>query len=158
KAQFDQARRDKLPPARQPKAILSIVRLDADSVVTVPRVRSFRRPRESGQVVAYLLEPDEAPRDSAARDSSARGAAPQGASPGTPARRKEYGSTLVIRDLTNGSEARVADVTSYVVDDSGRYVAYAVSSRTPPSDGVYLRNLATRQTATVMAGAGEYKQ
>lgn len=158
KAQFDQARRDKLPPARQPKAILSIVRLDADSVVTVPRVRSFRLPRESGQVVAYLLEPDEAPRDSAARDSSARGAAPQGAPPGTPARRKEYGSTLVIRDLTNGSEARVADVTSYVVDDSGRYVAYAVSSRTPPSDGVYLRNLATRQTATVMAGAGEYKQ
>ena len=153
KAHFDQARRDKLPAARQPKASLSVVPLDGSGVLTVPRVRSYRLSRESGRVLAYLLEPDEAPRDSAARAG-----APAGGAPGAPARRKEYGATLVIRDLSDGSEARVADVTSYVVDDSGRYVAYTVSSRTPQSDGVYLRTLATQQTATVMAGEGDYKQ
>lgn len=147
-AQYDQARRDKLPAARQPKAILSIVPLQGDSVASIPRVRSYRLPRESGRVVAYLLEPDEAPRDTAAPATAA----------GRPALRKTYGSTLVIRDLATGNEARIADVTSYVVDDSGRYLAYAVASRTPQSDGVYLRHLATQQTATVMAGEGDYRQ
>lgn len=148
KAQYDQARRDKLPAARQPKAILSIVPLQGDSVASIPRVRSYRLPRESGRVVAYLLEPDEAPRDTAAPATAA----------GRPAQRKTYGSTLVIRDLATGNAARIADVTSYVVDDSGRYLAYAVASRTPQSDGVYLRHLATQQTATVMAGEGDYRQ
>lgn len=148
KAQYDQARRDKVPAARQPKAILSIVPLESDSVVSVARVRSYRLARESGRVLTYLLEPDDAPGDSAARP----------ATPGDATKRKTYGSTLVIRDLSTGSEARIADVASYVVDDSGRYVAYAVSSRTVQSDGAYLRNLATQQTATVMAGEGDYRQ
>jgi len=146
KAAFDQARRDKVPAARQPKPILNIVTLATGQVASVPRVRSYRLARESGRTLAYLLEPDEAPRDSG---SAAR----------TPAgRRKEYGSTLVIRDLETGQESRLADVTAYVVDDSARFVAYTVSSRTPQSDGVYLRTLATQQTATIMAGEGDYRQ
>ena len=150
KAEFDKARAEKRPAAQLPRASLGVMSLADGRVTTVPRVRSFRLPRESGTYLVYLLEPDAAPRDSAAgragTDSVRRGA-----------RRREYGSTLVIRNLHDGSEDRIGDVTSYAIDDSARFVVYAVASRTPQSDGAYLRTLSTKQTATLMAGEGDYR-
>ena len=152
KSEFDKARAEKRPAAQQPRASLGVMSLADGRVTTVPRVRSFRLPGASGRFLAYLMEPDTPPRDSAqARGSegdSARGRPP----------RRQYGSTLVIRDLNDGTETRIADVSSYVIDDSARFVAYAVTSRVPQSDGVYLRDLASKQTATVMAGQGDYRQ
>ena len=146
-AEFEAARRARRPASQQPRASLSVIDLSNGQVAQVPRVRSFRLARESGQYLVYLLEP-EAPRDSSAvravADSISR-------------RRREYGSTLVIRNLSDGTEERVADVTTYAMDDSARYVAYTVASRTPQSDGAYVRTLATRQTATLMSGEGDYK-
>ena len=150
KADFDKARAEKRPAAQQPRASLGIMSLVDGRVTTVPRVRSFRLARESGQVLVYLLEPDPAPRDSS-------GARPPADSANGRGRRREYGSTLVIRRLEDGSEERIGDVTGYAIDDSARFVAYTVASRTPQSDGAYLRTLATRLTTTLMAGPGDYK-
>lgn len=150
KAEFDRARAERRPVSQQPRASLGIMSLSDGRVTQVPRVRSFRLARESGRYLAYLLEPDSAPRDSSAVRALADSMAQR-------ARRREYGSTLVIRNLEDGSEDRIGDVSGYAIDDSARYVAYTVSSRTPQSDGAYLRTLATRQTATLMAGEGEYK-
>ncbi len=146
-AEFEAARRARRPAAQQPRASLGVMNLANGQVTNVPRVRSFRLARESGQYLVYLLEPD-APRDSSAArnvaDSISR-------------RRREYGSTLVIRNLGDGSEERIADVTTYAIDDSARVLAYTVASRTPQSDGAYVRTLATKLTATLMAGEGDYK-
>ncbi|MBC7896325.1 MAG: S9 family peptidase [Cytophagaceae bacterium] len=150
KADFDKARAEKRPASQQPRASLGLMSLADGRVTTVPRVRSFRLPRESSKYLAYLLEPDPV-----GRDSSAVGRL--GDSLATRARRREYGSTLVLRNLDEGTEERLADVTTYAFDDSARYLAYTVTSRTPQSDGAYLRTLATKQTATVMAGEGDYK-
>ncbi|MEO6444150.1 MAG: prolyl oligopeptidase family serine peptidase [Gemmatimonadaceae bacterium] len=152
KAEYDQARRDKVPAAQQPRSSLTIVTLATGESTSVARVRSYRMAREDGRVLAYLMETDDPPRDSSARAGAAE------ATPRPPARKKDFGSMLVIRDLMDGSEARLADVTSYAVDDSGRYVAYAVGSRSAQGDGLYLRTLANKQTATVMAGEGNYRQ
>jgi dipeptidyl aminopeptidase/acylaminoacyl peptidase len=146
-AEFEQARRQRRPAAQQPRASLSVMDLANGQVTQVPRVRSFRLARESAQYLVYLLEPD-APRDSSAvravADSLSR-------------RRREYGSTLVIRNLADGTVDRIDDVTTYTMDDSAKFVAYTVASRTPQSDGAYLRTLSTKQTATLMAGEGDYK-
>lgn len=147
KADFDRARHEKRPAARQPKASLTLVELANGRVTTVPRVRSFRQARESARFVAYLLEPDEPAADSAAPAARNNGA-----------RKREYGNTLVLRDLGDGSEHRISDVSSYTMDDSGHVLLYAVASRTPTTDGVYLRALAAGTTATVMSGEGDYKQ
>lgn len=151
-SEFDKARAEKRPAAQQPRASLGIMSLSDGRVTTIPRVRSFRLGDESGRYLAYLMESDTPPRDSA----DARGAG--GDSSRTRPPRRQYGSTLVIRDLNDGTETRISDASSYVLDDSARFLAYAVTSRTPQSDGVYLRDLATKQTATVMAGQGDYRQ
>lgn len=145
---FDRARASRRPASDQPRASLGLMNLADGKVTTVPRVRSFRVPRESGRVLLYLLEPDPTPRDSTVR---------QAVDSLLSRRRREYGSTLVIRNLDDGSEERVGDVTSYAIDDSARFVAYTVASRTSQSDGAYVRTLATKQTATLLAGEGDYK-
>ncbi|MGQ0649877.1 MAG: prolyl oligopeptidase family serine peptidase [Gemmatimonadaceae bacterium] len=148
-ADYDRARAERRPAAQQPRASLGVMTLSDGRVTTVPRVRSFRLARESSAYLAYLLEPDP-PRDSSAvralGDSLQRNV-----------RRRDYGSTLVIRNLDDGSEERIGDVSAYTLDDSARYLAYTVTSRTPQSDGAYLRTLATKQTATLLAGQGDYK-
>jgi dipeptidyl aminopeptidase/acylaminoacyl peptidase len=119
-----------------------------DAVTTIERVRSYRLPRESSRWIVYQLEADSAAA-AAAGDTTRR----QGG-----ARRKEYGTTLVLRDLESGAEERIADVLSFVVDDSARRVAYAVSSRSASEDGVYLRELGATAAVPVLRGEGNYKQ
>ncbi len=150
-ADFEKARGDRRPAA-QPRPSLAVMTLTNGQVTRVPRVRSFRLARESGKYLVYLMEPDVMPRDSSASAVRALTDSLQRNS-----RRRDYGSTLVIRNLDDGTEERVGDVSGYAIDDSARYVAYTVTSRTPQSDGAYLRTLATRQTATLMAGEGDYK-
>jgi dipeptidyl aminopeptidase/acylaminoacyl peptidase len=149
--EFEAARAARRPAAQQPRASLGIMSLNDGQVTTIPRVRSFRLPDASGRVLVYLLD-DAPPRDSATRP----GAADSAARPRGP--RRQYGSTLVIRNLGDGVETRVADVGAYVLDDSARFVAFAVTSRNPQSDGVFLRDLSTGQTVTVMTGQGDYRQ
>jgi dipeptidyl aminopeptidase/acylaminoacyl peptidase len=145
-ADFDAARRRRARPADQPKTRLILVRLSDGQVTNIARVRAFRLPRESARWLVYHLEPDSAaaaePGDSARRGS----------------RRKEFGSTLVVRDLDSGNERRLTDVSSYVVDDSAKWLAYAVSSRSAGEDGVFLRAFGSDQSAPVMRGEANYKQ
>ncbi len=182
-AEFDRARREKrrIPPAPS----LAVVSLADGRIETIPRVRSFAMPRDAGGWLAYLLEPADSAgrRAAAARDSVVRpsgappgGGAPAGAAAQTPGatprpvtdttgtRRREYGSTLVVRDLATGAETRIADVASYVIGDSARWLAYAVSSRTPGRDGVYARALGPAASSGALGpevafatGRGEYK-
>lgn len=153
KADFDRARREKRPASQLPRASLGIVDLADGSLTNVPRVRSFRVPRGSGRYAVYLLEGPDTARDSTSTPRPVSGETPRPAG-----KRREYGSVLVIRDLQSGAEQTVNDVLSYAVDDSARWVAYAVSSRNASSDGAYLRALATGQTATLLDGEGDYKQ
>ncbi|MFN8574877.1 MAG: prolyl oligopeptidase family serine peptidase [Gemmatimonadaceae bacterium] len=146
KADFDRARREKKPAAQQPKASLTMIELAGGKVTTVPRVRSFRLARESARYLVYLLEAEES-RDTANTQRPVPGV-----------KKREYGTTLVLRDLNDASETRIADVSSYVVDDTAHVLLYAVTSRTPANDGVYLRSLSNGTTATIMAGEGDYKQ
>lgn len=146
-ADFDAARRRKARPADQPKSKLRIVRLSDGNVSTIERVRGFRLPRESTRWIVYQLEAD-SEATPAANDSTRGSGAP----------RREYGTVLVVRDLESGAESRIADVSSYVVDDSAKWVAYTVTSRTPANDGVFLRALGSEQNTPVLTGEANYKQ
>ncbi|MEW5915428.1 MAG: prolyl oligopeptidase family serine peptidase [Gemmatimonadota bacterium] len=143
-ADYDAARRRRARPADQPKNRLVIVRLSDGQITNIARVRGFRMPRESTRWLVYHMEADSA-------------TAPDSANRRGP-RRKDPGSALVIRELESGNESRIADVSSYVVDDSARWVAYAVSSRGGTEDGVYLRALGGEQVTPVLRGEGNYKQ
>ncbi|HEU4629389.1 MAG TPA: prolyl oligopeptidase family serine peptidase [Gemmatimonadaceae bacterium] len=172
KAEFDRAargRRGRGRGADQPKASLAIVSLPGGQVATVPRVKSFKLPEEGGRWLAYLLEaPDSADRDrdSTASPNEGRAAAAPGGqarpvagdSTGPRRPRKETGSTLVLRDLSNGTEVRIADVTDYLFDEKGGWLGYTVSSKDSTRDGAYARDLAAGREVALLTGPGNYKQ
>jgi dipeptidyl aminopeptidase/acylaminoacyl peptidase len=112
------------------------------------------------------MHPADSSADRAREDTTGGGAA---AVPGGRARpiadsagrgrpKKEYGSTMVIRELATGAEARVEDVLSLEVDPKGTWVAYVVSSRDSTKDGVYLRQVSGGDPVTVTTGPAHYKQ
>lgn len=163
------ARRARRTGDRAPKSGLGILSLADGRVQRVARVKNFRMPEENGRWLAYLLEGDStsaARRDTTARPDTA--AASAAATPGgTPrpistdtargAKKKDPGTTLVLRDLSTGAETRVDEVAAYAFDEGGRWLAYTVSSRDRARDGAYVRQLASGRTHALATGFGEYK-
>lgn len=147
---LEEALRKKVPPAQQPKGSLGITNLSNGQVTTVDRVRSFMLPPAAGRYVFYQLEGDTPPRDSSARRDTTQA--------GRVAARRTFGTPLVIRELATGSETRIEDVASFVVDDSARTLAYVVATRAAGGDGAFLRDLASGRTTTLLEGEGEYAQ
>ncbi|MEJ7810536.1 MAG: prolyl oligopeptidase family serine peptidase [Gemmatimonadaceae bacterium] len=176
RAEVDKARRDRRRPADQPKPSLGIMSLADGKVTVVPGVRSFRLAKHASRYVAYLLEPKDTsaarrePGDSAGAPAGAPGAPAAAATPGRAARpvstdsaggrrprRKDTGSTLVVRDLASGSEVRIDDVIAYAFDNRGAWLGYTVSSRDRAKDGAYVRAIANGNTSTLLSGFGNYK-
>ena len=160
------------------KTTLGVMALDDGCVMTVAGVKSFKIPEENGRWLAWLLEPDSTasnPRpstpDSAAAAAQAHQAPAAAATPGgTPRpvspdstrernnRRKETGSTLVLRDLNSGNETRIEDVVAYVFDREGKWLGYTVSTKDGARDGAYVRSLSDGSTHALLTGRGGYRQ
>jgi dienelactone hydrolase len=144
--EFDAAARDRRRNAGlQNRTELAILRLSDGQVTRVPRVRSVRVPKSSGEWIAYVLA------DSATTDSSVRAAPRSGA-------RRRFGSTLVLRHMGTGREDRVEDVLDFAFDDSAKVLAYTVVSRAENRDGAYARLLGAQRTFALLTGRGDYDQ
>lgn len=152
--EFDRAARNRRQAAAlQNRSDLAIVSVADGKVTTLPRVRSFRLAANNGTWLAYV------PGDStAAPDSAARGARP-GAPADSSARgtRRQYGTTLVLRNMSTGAEERLADVQAFVFDDSAKVLGYTVISRQTGKDGAFVRNLVTGATTALLTGTGDYR-
>lgn len=157
RAAFDRARtgRPRQPAPRASLVLVPLAGTGALQPVTIPRVRTFRFAEKGTTVLAYQLEADSAatpgarggrqPGDSAVADTGRRPAA------------RQFGSTLVVRTLATGAEVRIADVSSYVLDPAGKWLAYAVVSRANQRDGVWLRDLASGSETSLVSGIGNYR-
>ena len=153
---MDKARRSKARPENQPKTGLAIISLADGKVSTVSRVKSFRLARDGGAWMTWLLEGDSGtatpvrrPADAPAADSAERSE-----------RRKEAGTTLVLRALATSADERIADVVGYAIDDGEKWLAYATSSRSGDTDGAWVRALSVTGAAsavTLATGKGNYK-
>jgi Prolyl oligopeptidase family len=139
---------------------LVIVSLADGKTTTIAGVRSFRLPRDNGNWVAYIPQPDSASGDSTARGAGAaagrggRGGRGGGAGAGA---RRSFGSPLVLRNIATGTEERLSDVLTYAFDDSAKVFGYTVVSRDSTKDGAFLRAMASGATTTLLAGRGDYK-
>ena len=166
RSEFEKARHAGKKATARPKPSLGILRTVDGGVAEIASVKSFRIANGSSRWLAYLL----ASRDSAAADSTApdsitpsAAAAPGGAarpvskdSTGKHAK-KEYGSTLVLRDLDSDAELRIDDVTTYEFDEGGRWLAYTVASRDERTNGAYARSLGDGHTLPLLTGPGAYR-
>ncbi|MGH9883360.1 MAG: hypothetical protein ACRD6N_18135, partial [Pyrinomonadaceae bacterium] len=74
-------------------------------------------------------------------------------------KKKEYGSDLVLRNLTNGNERRFSDVLDSTLSKDAKTLVYAVSSRKEESNGVFA---VTRQgdgpPLVLLGGKGKYQK
>ncbi len=167
RAEYEAARRARKKPADMPRTALGVMSLPDGRVTTVPGIKSFRLPEDSGRWVAYLLEGGDSTRTAPA-DSAARAPMAAATPGGTPRpvssdstradrRKKDTGSVLVLRDLHSGAEERIRDVTAYTFDRGGRWLGYTVSGKDGGADGAYVRSLADGRTHALLAGEGNYK-
>jgi hypothetical protein len=151
-----QARRDRRRPDQLPRDTLGVLDLATGAVMRVPAVRSLRLPERAGGWLAYQLErPAGDGAEAAARPQTPPAA---GAGQGSPPRRRETGTPLIVRNLVTGEERRIEDVASFAFAADGRRVAYATATSDGAGDGVHILEPARAATITVLAGAGEYRR
>ncbi len=157
KAEVDKAKKDKKKPEDQPKSGLGIMTLANGQVATVDRVKSFKVPEVSSRWVAYLLEPPKSkaePKKEEEKEPEA-GKAEEGPKK-KEKKKKEPGTELVVRDLTSGTTASIADVADFTWTKDGHWLAYGVSSKTAEHDGAFVRS-ADGSVRTLATGPGHYK-
>lgn len=148
KADILKARKDKKRPDEFPRKAIGIMDLATGKVTRIDDVKSFQVPEDGSGFVAILKEPgreerrpDGAAANTAVITNSNTAARPTNATPSpspSPGRRKEYGTTLILRDLTEGKERTFADVLDYTFAKDGRSLVYAVSSRREDNNGAFV--------------------
>jgi hypothetical protein len=149
-----------LTQLNQAAQALNVIRLADGNIETIKGARSFRVPEANGRWLAYQ-KGDSTGADSAGaggRGGAAGGRGGRGGGAGAAnGTRRTYGSPVVLRDLSNGAEVTLEDVSFYAFDDSAKVLAYTVTSRDSTKDGVFLRDLPAGTTRAVMTGPGNYR-
>ena len=142
------------PPPRNGMGLMDLA---SGTVTRIPAVRSFRVARNGGRFLAYLLEDTATtPRTGAGNGVTVAGAA--GAAPGASLfARREFGVTLVLRDLSAGTELRVDGVTAFAFDDAEQWLGYTVSTRDGTGDGAFVRALSSGTVTPLLSGAATYR-
>jgi dipeptidyl aminopeptidase/acylaminoacyl peptidase len=164
----------------QPRTGLGIMTLADGKVTAMEKVGSFLLPQESSTWLAYYkgvggagggggrgaggrggagggrgTTPPAAAAPAAGRGAAqAAGGGRQGASR---EKRKDPGSDLILRNLTTGEETTIPEVSEYLFDTKGMWLAYATSSNDAAKDGAFARRLADGAVKTMLTGRGHYK-
>ncbi|HEX5889533.1 MAG TPA: hypothetical protein VFY61_12560, partial [Pyrinomonadaceae bacterium] len=154
KAELNKAKKEKKKPEDMPKNGLSIMDLSTGTVTRVEKVKTFRVPEDGSGFIAYLSEPVPEAKPSEPNPS------PTAPPPGRrSAKKKEYGSELVLRNTATGNERKFSDVLDFTISKDAKTLIYTVSSRTEETNGVY--TVATENDAAptaLLTGKGKYQK
>jgi len=178
KAEVDKAKKEKKKPEEQPKNGLGIMNLATGDVTTAERVKSFKVAEESGNFVAYLLEPPLKKTEEKADEKKegekkepvakepekkepAKKEAEKKEEPKEAKKKKEKkhepGTDLIVRELRTGQQVTINEVTEYLWNKPGTWLAYAVMSKKPEDDGAFVRKAADGMTIVLLKGQGNCK-
>ena len=155
---------------QEPRTGLGIMALSDGKVTTIEKVGSFRLPEESATWLAYYKGTGGAGGGGAAAGGGrggrggGGGAAPGGrggAGGGQQAaggnNRKQPGSDLILRNLGTGEEVTIPEVSEYLWNTKGDWLAYAVSSNDATKDGAFARKMSDGTVTTLYSGKGRYR-
>ncbi|HYX26945.1 MAG TPA: prolyl oligopeptidase family serine peptidase, partial [Pyrinomonadaceae bacterium] len=181
KAELNKAKKDKRKPDDMPKNALGILDVSNGQVARVERVKSFQVPEDGNGFIAYLMEAKPAaapsrdnsnsaapketptsPETSEEEDDSAQGPQGRGQRAGAASRgsnKTEYGTDLVIRNMTTGAERTIPDVLDFNFSKDAKTIAYTVSSKSEETNGVYILTPQTDVPAvSLLSGKGKYQK
>src|SRR5581483_2912160 len=131
-----------------PKNALGIIDLATGETMRVEGVKSFQVPENGPALVAYLKEPkkEEKKPDAAAAAGDKK-----------KEKKKEYGSELVLKNLSDKNERAFADVTEYTLSKDGRSLVFAVSSKNEDANGAFIAVPGSADAPTaLLTGKGKY--
>jgi dipeptidyl aminopeptidase/acylaminoacyl peptidase len=155
KAEVAKAKKEKRKPEEMPKNGLGIMDLATGTVTRIEKVKMFRVPEDGSGFIVYLLEP--VPEAKPAEPN------PQNPSPSSPrpgrAKKKEYGSELVLRSTATGNERKFSDVLDFTISKDAKTLIFATSSHSEESNGVYAVTTAgDGPPTTLLSGKGKYQK
>ena len=157
KAEVNKAKKEKKKPEDMPKNGLSIMNLADGTVTRIEKVKSFRVPEDAGGFIAYLLEAE------SAVPTPSPEASPQQTPPQTPrprGKKKEYGTELVLRNTSTGTERKFSDVLDFTISKDAKHLVFATAARKEETNGVYAVTTAEGESApvTLLSGKGKYQR
>src|SRR5437764_1667594 len=172
KADLNKAKKEKKRPEDMPKNGLGIMDLSSGQVAKIDRVKNFQLPEDGGGFIAYLMEAkpatpparENAPKENptnpteSVEDSDDSSQAPQTGRPGR-GPKKEYGSDLILRNTTTGTERTFSDVLDYNLSKDAKTLVYTVSAKNEETNGLYLAS--TQSDAApiaLLSGKGKYQK
>ena len=179
KAEVNKAKKEKKKPEDMPKNAMGIMDLSNGTVTKIEKVKNFQVPEDGSGFIAYLMEakPEAkpAPRETSSASGSAEAPAatgnnvaparePQAAEgnrPGArpPQKKKEYGTDLILRNMTGGTETTFADVLDYSLTKDANTLVFAVSAKNEDTNGVYAVNTRVDGSRTeLLRGKGKYQK
>jgi len=164
KAEVNKAKKEKKKPEDMPKNGLSIMDLSNGTVTRVERVKSFRVPEDGTGFIAYLMEPAKPEvKPSASPDPQASPTPESSPAPTTPrgrsAKKKEYGSELVLRNTATGNERKFSDVLDFSISKDAKTLVFATSSHKEETNGVYAVSTGSDgEPAVLLSGKGKYQK
>lgn len=153
--EMKKARQEKRKPKDMPRNHLTILNLATGETQTIESVQSFSLPSEDkGWVLYRPYSFEEEETQSGKTEEQKQEEATQ-----EPQHRKgqRLGSEHILRHIASGEEIRLAFVTEFVWYDDGSRLVYAVSSKNPSEDGVYVFDVMTKESKPIVQGIGEYK-
>src|SRR5688500_6971129 len=157
KAEVNKAKKEKRKPEDMPTNALSIMDLSNGTVTKIEKVKTFRVPEDGSGFIAYLFEakPEEKP----AQPTPTNPDSPPAARPGRPTKKKEYGSELVLRNMTTGAERKFTDALDFTISKDAKTLIYTVSSRKEETNGVYaVKTDSEDQPTALISGKGKYQR
>jgi len=166
KAEVDKAKKDKKTAAQMPKDGMVIVDLASGKATRMDRIKQFAMPEKANGWLAYLREPPESaapaaqpprPAGGDADQQAGRGGRGGAAAGGARGPRPEFGSDLVLRNLSDSTERTFADVVEFSFPEDGKQLIYAVSARDSSKNGVFAAGIGSSDApAALLAGKGKY--
>lgn len=178
KADVLKARKEKKTPDAMPKNALGIMDLATGQVTRIERVKGFQVPEDGAGYLAYQLEakveekkPEanaDAPKPGDDNDfatdafqgrGGGRGAGQAAGAGGRAGNRKEYGTDLVLRRLSDGMERTFSDALDYSFSKDAKALVFTVSARKEESNGVFVATPGSEAAPMeLLAGKGKYQR
>ncbi len=141
-------RRRKVKKEELPKDTIGILDLNTGNLTKIAEVQSFQLPAKWNGWLAYLREPGEMKPDTSAQKTNGRAKKES----------RENGSTLVLRNLTNGQEINVAFVKNYAYAEEGaKFALVSTGDDANFQPGVYVFDGAKGALLPIFTQKGDYK-
>ncbi|HVI49106.1 MAG TPA: prolyl oligopeptidase family serine peptidase [Chitinophaga sp.] len=156
-----EAKIKKKKPAEMPKDSMGIVTLGQQHVLKFPAVKSFKTPAKGSGLLAYLIDKPTTDSAKVKNKKAAKAADTDREDDDKNASSESESGILVIRQLTNGIQDTIKNVSEYAFSKPGNKLLAEIGSDKKDSlsrTGMLLWHTAARKADTLSRGYGNYKQ